>query len=92
MLCVGVDTDQWDTVPEAQPCLITSAMKLITPGTTDLINMAGEGTISGGNFFGDVGLADFHDLADRVSPEVQTQLDEIIAGVLDGSIPTGYGS
>ena len=30
--CVGVDTDQWNTVPEAQPCLLTSAMKLITPG------------------------------------------------------------
>ncbi|NNF54779.1 MAG: BMP family ABC transporter substrate-binding protein, partial [Acidimicrobiales bacterium] len=24
--CIGVDTDQWETVPEAQPCLITSAM------------------------------------------------------------------
>ena len=27
--CVGVDTDQWETVPEAHPCLVTSAMKLI---------------------------------------------------------------
>lgn len=92
VLCVGVDSDQWDTVPEAQPCLVTSAMKLITPGVTDLIAQAGDGSIAGGNFFGDVGLAPYHDLADRVSPEVQTQLDEIIAGVLDGSIPTGYGS
>ena len=30
--CIGVDTDQWDTVPAAQPCLITSAMKLISRG------------------------------------------------------------
>jgi len=24
--CIGVDTDQWETVPEAQACLVTSAM------------------------------------------------------------------
>ncbi len=92
VLCVGVDTDQWETVPEAQPCLITSAMKLITPGVTDLIAQAGAGTLPPGNFFGEVGLAEYHDLGDRVSPEVQTQMDEIIAGILDGSLPTGYGS
>ena len=28
--CIGVDTDQWDTVPAAQPCLVTSA----TPAPT----------------------------------------------------------
>ena len=33
--CIGVDTDQWETVPEAHPCLISSAMKLITPGVVD---------------------------------------------------------
>ena len=35
--CIGVDTDQWDTVPAAQPCLITSAMKLITEGVTVIV-------------------------------------------------------
>ena len=35
--CIGVDTDQWETVPEAQPCLVTSAMKLIVPGVGDII-------------------------------------------------------
>ncbi len=90
VLCVGVDADQWDTVPEAQPCLVTSAMKLITPGTTDLIAAAADGSIAGGNFFGEVGLAPYHDLSDRVSPEVQAQVDEIVAGILDGSIETGY--
>ncbi len=37
-LCVGVDTDQWETVPEAHPCLVTSAMKLITQGVVDLVD------------------------------------------------------
>ena len=91
-LCIGVDTDQWETVPEAHPCLVTSAMKLITPGVVDLLAQAADGTIQGGNFFGDVGLADFHDLADRVPDEVKTQIDELTEQVLAGEVSTGYGS
>jgi basic membrane protein A len=30
LFCIGVDTDQWETLPAAHPCLISSAMKLIT--------------------------------------------------------------
>ena len=87
-LCIGVDTDQWETVPEAHPCLITSAMKLIDQGVVDLVAAAQDGSIEPGNFFGEVGLADFHDLADRVPADVQTQMDEITAGVLSGEIET----
>ena len=89
-LCVGVDTDQWETVPEAHPCLITSAMKLIDQGVEDLVVAVQDGSIEPGNFFGEVGLADYHDLADRVPADVQTQIDEITAGVLSGEIETGY--
>jgi basic membrane protein A len=89
-LCVGVDTDQWETVPEAHPCLITSAMKLIDQGVVELVAAAQDGSIAGGNFLGDVGLAEFHDLADRVPADVQTQIDEITAGILSGEIETGY--
>jgi basic membrane protein A and related proteins len=89
-LCVGVDTDQWDTVPEAQPCLITSAMKLITPGVEKLLSQAKDGSIKGGNFVGDVGLAPFHDFESKVPADVKSKVDEITKGVLDGSIPTGY--
>ena len=50
------------------------------------------GSIEPGNFFGEVGLADFHDLADRVPADVQTQMEEITAGVLSGEIETGRHS
>ena len=39
-LCIGVDTDQWETVPEAHPCLVTSAMKLINDGVIALVTAA----------------------------------------------------
>lgn len=91
MYCIGVDTDQWSTVPEAQPCLISSAMKLLTPGVFGLVKAASEGSLPSGNFIGEVGLAPFHDFDSVISEEIKTRLQEIDAGLRDGSITTGYG-
>ena len=90
LFCIGVDTDQWETVPEAHPCLVTSAMKLINQGVVDLVTAAADGSIVSGNFFGDVGLADFHDLADAVPADVKAQIDELTPQVISGDVPTGY--
>lgn len=90
LYCIGVDTDQWDTVPEAQPCLVSSAMKLITPGVMDLIQMSIDGSFPGGNFFGDVGLAPYHDFDSVISDEIKATIEETNAGLLEGSIETGY--
>jgi len=90
LFCIGVDTDQWDTVPEAHPCLISSAMKLITPGVFGLVQMASEGTFPAGNYIGEVGLAPFHDFDSVIPHEVKDTLDELNKGLLDGSISTGY--
>ncbi len=89
--CIGVDTDQWETVPEAQPCLVSSAMKLITPGVVDLATASVNGEFPGSNFFGAVGLAPFHAHEDAVPQEVKDLLETTNAGLLDGSISTGYG-
>lgn len=89
--CIGVDTDQWGTVPEAHPCLISSAMKLITPGVLDLARLSVDGNFPSGNYFGDVGLAPYHDFADVIPADVQEQIAELDAGLRDGSITTGYG-
>lgn len=88
--CIGVDTDQWNTVPDAQPCLISSAMKLIVPGVQDLVAQAKGGSMAGGNFVGDVGLAPYHDFADTIPQDVQDQVAEISAALLDGSLETGF--
>ena len=88
--CIGVDTDQWETVPEARPCLISSAMKLITPGVFDLISKAKEGNFPSGNYVGEVGLAPFHDFDAQIPAEVKAKIAEIDKGLRDGSISTGY--
>ncbi len=89
--CIGVDTDQWLTVPEAHPCLVSSAMKLLDRGVADIIMSIADGTVPAGNFFGDAALAPYHDLADLVPDEVKAEIEEIAAGLADGSIATGYG-
>jgi len=85
---IGVDTDQYFTVPEAQSKLLTSAMKNITIGVLDLIKLSKEGQLPAGNFFGTAGLAPFHDVDADVSAEVRAKMAEIEAGLLDGSIKT----
>jgi basic membrane protein A len=88
--CIGVDTDQWETVPEAHPCLVSSAMKLITPGVEELINASVAGSFPSGNFFGTVGLASFHDFDGSVPAEVKTELDKLAGDLASGSMATGY--
>jgi basic membrane protein A len=90
--CIGVDTDQWETLPEAHPCLISSAMKLITPGVFDLIKLHTEGNFPGGNYVGETGLAPYHDFESVIPQEVKDKINEIDQGLKDGSISTGYGS
>ncbi|MEN8098304.1 MAG: BMP family ABC transporter substrate-binding protein [Chloroflexota bacterium] len=90
LYCIGVDSDQWETVPAAHPCLISSAMKLITPGVSGLILAAQEGEMATGNQFGGAGLAPFHDFEDVIPDDVKKLLEETAAGLEDGSISTGY--
>lgn len=88
--CIGVDSDQWETVPEAHPCLVSSAMKLITPGVAELVQASNDGSFPNGNYVGDVGLAPFHDFEDEISQDIKDRLDEIKAGLESGDISTGY--
>lgn len=90
VMAIGVDTDQYYTVPEAQAVLLTSAMKLLTPGTFDLIKMAKDGNFpAGGNYVGAAGLAPYHDLADSVPADVDAKVQEIDAAFKAGSLETG---
>jgi basic membrane protein A len=85
---IGVDTDQYLTLTEAAPRMLSSAMKLITPGLADLIVKAKDGSIAGGNAFGSAGYAPYHDLDGEVPAEVKAAMEDINAGLLDGSIKT----
>ena len=89
---IGVDTDQYLTLPEVAPRMLSSAMKLITPGVFELLQSARNGSFPSGNYLGHVTYAPFHDLDNQVPAEVKAAMEQINAGLLDGSIETNVPS
>jgi basic membrane protein A len=87
--CIGVDTDQWDTVPAAQPCLVTSAMKLITEGVTETVVKAKAGDFTELQTLGKAGLAPFHDFDSVVPADVKAKVDEVVKQMEAGTLQTG---
>lgn len=85
---IGVDTDQYYTVPEAQKVLLSSAFKLLTPGTFDLIKAAKDGKFPSGDYMGKAGYAPFHDLDSQVPAEVKAKMEEIAKALIDGTLKT----
>jgi len=86
---IGVDTDQYNTIGDQyKSALLSSALKLLTPGVHDLIKTENDGTFKGGDFLGKVGLAPFHDWDSKVSQAVKDKMTQIGQGILDGSIKT----
>jgi basic membrane protein A len=69
--------------------LLTSAEKKLVAGTSALVLASFDGTFPGGNFVGATGLAPYHDTEDAVPAEVKTEVEGVIAGLLDGSLETG---
>ena len=90
IFCIGVDTDQYLTVPEAKACIVTSAEKKLTLGVSTLVGQAKAATIKGGNYVGQVGLSPFHDLSSKVPAVVAVRLKKVTTGILAGSISTGF--
>jgi basic membrane protein A len=89
---IGVDSDQYFTLTEAKSMLLSSAMKLITPGVFDLIKMAKGDKFPGGNYYGSVQYAPFHNLDSKVPADVKTRMAAITSGLADGSIVTNVSA
>lgn len=88
VVAIGVDTDQYLTVPEAKSVLLSSAVKIIDQGVADLLKQVSTGSIKGGNVTGKVGLAPFHELESKISPEIKSQIEQLGKQLEDGSLKT----
>jgi len=93
---IGVDNDWFETAPEYGDIILTSVLKMMDVTTLQAIQAVIEGTFEGGVVVGTlenggVGLADYHNLADQVSPELQAELDEVRQGIISGEIQTAPG-
>ena len=88
---IGVDADFFETDPNTQEVVLTSILKNMKVSTDEAIMAAGNDEFDFTPYVGTlendgVGLAPFHNFEDKVSDTLQGELDEIKAGIIDGSI------
>jgi basic membrane protein A len=88
---IGVDVDQWASLPDSAECIVTSAEKKLTLAVSEGIIAAGEGSARTGNvFYGadneGIGLSAFYQFDDLITDEIQGAIDEAFDGMADGSL------
>jgi basic membrane protein A len=91
IVMIGVDADAFLTAPDISSLFLTSVLKQVGVGVSDVTLAASEGMFDNTPFVGTlandgVGLAPFHDFESKVNPDLQSELDAIKAGIIDGSI------
>lgn len=88
---VGADVDQYNTDPEAQSALITSAMKNVDVAVYNYLKTVADGSVQPGISTatlqnGGVGLAPFHDWDSKIPADLKAQIQKASDGIKDGSI------
>ncbi|MBG6239502.1 basic membrane protein A [Mycetocola sp. CAN_C7] len=88
---IGVDADLYETADSGQELFLTSILKQMKAGVYDVVMAAGNDEFDATPYVGTlendgVGVAPFHDFEDMVNDTLQAELDEIKAGIIDGSI------
>lgn len=96
---IGVDQDEYLTTfkggaADGADKLISSAMKRVDNAVYAAVKSAVEGKFKGGTVVFEaandgVGFAPFHDAESAIPADVKAKLEEIAAGLKDGSIKTG---
>ena len=93
---VGVDVDQYYTLPNEKDILVTSTLKKLDAAVFGTISDALEGYFQGGGLYiatlanGGVDVGPFHDFEDMVPQNIKDDLVAIKAGIIAGTISTGW--
>ncbi|MGA8254992.1 MAG: BMP family ABC transporter substrate-binding protein [Nocardioides sp.] len=88
---IGVDADFFETDPTTQDVVLTSILKNMDVSTYEAILAAGNDEFDTEAYVGTlendgVGLAPFHNFEDSVSDTLAAELEDVKAGIIDGSI------
>ena len=90
---IGVDVDQYLSLPDLGECIVTSAEKKLRESVQAAIERVNDESAESGNVFHDaaadppgVGVSPFHDFEDQIDPAVQEAVDEAFNALADGSI------
>ena len=90
---VGADVDQYNTDPEVQDALLTSAQKNVDVMLYNFLRSVADGTVTAGITTGTlhnggVGLAPFHSWDSRIPAELKAQVQQASDAIQNGSIQT----
>ena len=88
---LGVDADVFETDPRTQDVIFTSILKGMDVSTYEAIMAAGNDEFDPEAYIGTlendgVGIAPFHNFEGEISDTLPGELEEIEAGIIDGSI------
>ncbi len=94
LMAIGVDVDQYNTYPEVQSALISSAMKNVDVAVYEYLKSVAAktdkaGVVTANIQNGGVGLAPFHDWDSKIPADVKAKIQEATDGLKNGSIQTG---
>lgn len=95
--CIGVDVDQYESYPEADPCLLTSAEKHLALAVKTAIADGAKGQFKAGVRTFDaavdgVGVSPYHNYDSKLTADQKAKVDEIAKGLKSGTIKTGAES
>jgi basic membrane protein A and related proteins len=90
---IGVDVDQYLSYAAADPCLVTSAEKHLETAVSSAIKAIAGGTaVPGDNLYNaandGIGIADFHDKASLITPDLQTKINAALDAMKAGTLAT----
>jgi basic membrane protein A len=93
---IGVDVDQYYTLPNEKDILITSVMKRLDSAVFGVVDSVLKEEFPGGSVYvgalpnDGVGLAPFHDFEGQIPDELAKEVEAIIEGITAGEIDTGW--
>ncbi len=93
---IGVEVDQYFTLPNEKDILLTSCLKRLDNAVFEVVYQTQLGSFPGGGVYvgalenGGVGLAPYHDLAGQIPWELDQEVQAVIAGIIAGEIGTGW--
>jgi basic membrane protein A len=94
---VGVDVDQYYTLPNEKDILITSCMKRLDNAVYGVVQSLIDDKFPGGSVYvgmltnDGVGLAPYHDFDNQIPDDLKKEVNDIVDGIKKGTIDTGWG-
>ena len=86
---IGVDVDQYYSLPDLHSRMLSSAVKDISGSVFNLIELYITGKMPSGIYYGNVLLAPYHDLESEVPQDVKDKIERLTLKIQTGQLQTG---